>query len=81
MGLFDAAAGATPYGAAANAALAVANTPNTSRSGDISGGQVSGFSNTIGGLNFGPSLPHLPTWAWLVIAAAGVYVALKLHRK
>ena len=77
MGLFDAAgsaANATPYGAAANAALQAIATPNTSQSGDISSGLKS-FGNFAGGINFGS---QIPTWVWVL---AGVTALWLVSRK
>lgn len=70
--LFGAAAGATPFGAAAQAVTAIASTPNTSKSGDIVNGPVS-----FGGISTG--FGKIPTAAWIALALlAGLWI---LRRK
>ena len=71
---------ATPYGAAAQAAIAIAQTPNTSATGATTSGNK-GFNNTIGGLNFGTQGLAIPSWAWIVAAVVGGVILLRMTKR
>lgn len=72
MGSGGSLAAATPFGAAAQAAAAIAATPNTSASGDIGGGTF-----RFEGVNFGFSPERLPWYVWAGVAAVVLAVVLR----
>lgn len=67
-------AGATPWGAGIQAATAIASTPNTSASGDITSGVKTLGSGSFGGLNFGTQIPPWAMLAGLALVAALIFL-------
>lgn len=71
-------AGASPWGAVANAAAQIAATPNTSAAtaGDFSGGSTGGFGIGIQGRGASGGF-SLPWYAWAAIGVVALVVILR----